>query len=272
MSEHAFDEAEAELDLTEELGEEAPALERPTRRFQGWHRPRKQYIRSKQWAGEIRTLASDLNLAGSKVKYLTLPGEDLLDIRYLHDTVCEPNGMELEYLGFSRSAMPGNAEHASFTTNQAAVKQLPRVSATSTTLYSEVETIGIHASDSRMAVQSSGPFHAINLDLCDGFAADGMPDGQKNIFKTVDVLLSLQGRSPADSLLFVTSRIDGECAAADIRDVFDNLLASNIRDCDAFADELASVWSMGRARATAFDLAARIEATMRCADQLELAR
>ena len=64
-------------------GEIVPTLEsRARREFKPWHKPRKHFVRLHQWCHETRQLLKKLQYAnGSELRYLGLPGEDLLDIR-----------------------------------------------------------------------------------------------------------------------------------------------------------------------------------------------
>ena len=60
-----------------------PSLEGvEAREFKPWHKPRKQYIRLRQWCAIVRWLIRKVGMQqGDSLRYLGLPGEDLLDIR-----------------------------------------------------------------------------------------------------------------------------------------------------------------------------------------------
>ena len=53
----------------------------PKKEFLPWHRPRKQFVRDRQWCGEIGKLLEDSPREGGVLRYLGLPGADLLDLR-----------------------------------------------------------------------------------------------------------------------------------------------------------------------------------------------
>jgi len=61
----------------------------PEKRFKPWHKPRKHYLRVYQWCQQIATLIKDLGLGESdSLRYLGMPGEDLLDVRTLQGVCC----------------------------------------------------------------------------------------------------------------------------------------------------------------------------------------
>ena len=72
----------------EEVAYEAP-LPEEKKEFLPWHRPRKQFVRHYQWCKEIRRMISHTPPADGVLKYLGLPGVDLLDLRYFHEEVCQ---------------------------------------------------------------------------------------------------------------------------------------------------------------------------------------
>src|SRR4051794_11388333 len=76
----------------------------PERTYDGWHLPRKQVVRHAQWSGPLGDLLRRRKAAPTTIRYLGLPGRDLLDIRHLLDTVCAPMGCEISFIGFDRAA------------------------------------------------------------------------------------------------------------------------------------------------------------------------
>lgn len=89
-------------------GEMKPILEPIRTDFKPWHKPRKHYVRLKQWCHETRKLLkqfeSDQN---EELRYFGMPGEDLLDIRVLKE-VCAKSNVKLRYLGFDCSLASSN--------------------------------------------------------------------------------------------------------------------------------------------------------------------
>ena len=64
--------------------------ESPTKKvFLPWHKPRKQYVRGEQWCKEILKMVDEVLPENNILKYLGLPGDDLLDLRYFHEQICD---------------------------------------------------------------------------------------------------------------------------------------------------------------------------------------
>jgi hypothetical protein len=72
--------------------------------FRPWHKPRKQLVREKQWGDEIDWLLRNKPAGDTSLRYLGLPGPDLLDVRYIYDRFCRDSGRKLTFLGFEKSA------------------------------------------------------------------------------------------------------------------------------------------------------------------------
>src|SRR6202020_2773091 len=64
-------------------------VERPPRKFQPWHRPRKQFVRKSQWIGCLKDIYDNRDPSAG-INYLGLPGTDLLDLRAFYDAICAP--------------------------------------------------------------------------------------------------------------------------------------------------------------------------------------
>src|SRR5687767_14563357 len=82
----------------------------PLRHVKPWHKPRKQWIRRNQWLKEMSDLCELLKFRERQtLRYLSLPGEDLLDVRVLREC-CVARQLKLKYLGL-------NDEYSSETPN-----------------------------------------------------------------------------------------------------------------------------------------------------------
>lgn len=229
-------------DLRSLLGEgPVPFPARTEREFRPWHRPRKQYVRSAQWSRELRFLARDIGLT-SELRYLTLPGSDLLDIRYLAASVCLPRKVRLKYLGFNTAASPTDASQSELNAAQFSVNRLEYIHPESEVFPGDFRSVGNPRSISWQRVRRAGPFHAINLDLCGGFAGREKVDGFPNYFTALQALLQNQRSSDEDFLLFITTRMDDDSIDSQTQESL-NEVAQNIHDaCMAYASEFAAAW------------------------------
>ncbi|MBX7259610.1 MAG: hypothetical protein K1Y02_24850 [Candidatus Hydrogenedentes bacterium] len=229
--------------LEEILGTDVPLLQSPGKReFQPWHRPRKQYVRSDQWLKELSELLASLKVPDTEFRYLSLPGNDFLDIRYIHDNLCVPQGMSLRFLGFNRMAGTNHPQAAHVNTNLSALRRLSHIAQTSHILGDDLRAIGRPNSLPRRTVQSIGAFHAINIDLCDGFAREGAGAPNPNLFDAMKVLIECQSRTINDSLLFVTTRIDSDQVSEVVQLTLHAMLGENMNQCQPFADAVRNYW------------------------------
>lgn len=226
------------------IGDPKIPFEPPVKRsFAPWHRPRKQYVRSRQWVGELERMAVEIGMEGVDFNYLSLPGDDLLDVRYLREKFCEPRKLNMRFLGFNSAADPDNVHSASMHSNLHAIKLLSFVDQISGVIPDDIRTISNERSVARQRVYEFGGFHAINLDLCDGFARD--PIGVTNLFDALRVLIDIQGRTDHDSLLLITTRVGPEHVSSDVAERLLQGLLEILESCTPFDLELRTKWSIG---------------------------
>ena len=95
--------------------------------FLPWHKPRKQYVRHHQWRAEIDLMLNDAPRADNTLKYLGLPGPDLLDLRHLHAEICEPRDLGFRFLGFNNAAKPSSAAQTELNISLDEVNRLSRI-------------------------------------------------------------------------------------------------------------------------------------------------
>lgn len=229
-------------DLRALLGDgPVPFPEKAEREFQPWHRPRKQYVRSRQWSREVGLLARDLDLAG-ELRYLTLPGSDLLDIRYLAESVCAPRDVRLKYLGFNTAASPSDSGQPELNAAQFSINRLEYVHPESEVFPGDFRVVGDPRSLPWQRVRRAGPFHAINLDLCGGFAGRENAQGIPNYFTALQALLQNQRSSDEEFLLFITTRMDDGSIDPQAQESLNDVAQKIYDTCEAYASEFATAW------------------------------
>jgi len=206
--------------------------------FERWHHPRKQEIRIEQWCAPIRALIRERNMpAGSTFNYLTLPGDELLDVRALNE-VCRGRDVELKYLGFN-SVSPGTSRQAELNLSESEVRDLPGVHRFSTVLQERLEAIARPESTARQRMQQFGPFDAINIDLCGSLTDREVGDTRGSLLGVLGELLDTQIKTTAPWLLFVTTMAQPSLIAGSNLAGFQSAIDANIRDSEEFAAELA---------------------------------
>lgn len=211
----------------------APVIEEvPPRPFKPWHRPRKQWIRRYQWHDPLLKMLQETHFpADSRImRYLSLPGEDLLDVRVLREA-CEQAGVDLRFTGLN-AVGPGTARDVQLNIAESEVRGLPRIHSGSAIHRERFESIANANSLAFAEVRDGGPFHAINIDLCDHIAQKPQGGGQHTVIDALAQVIQLQLRHAIHPwLLFITTRIapdqvDARNLAAMVQAVSDNVAGS----------------------------------------------
>ncbi|MGW1798925.1 PP_RS20740 family protein [Streptomyces sp. NPDC001984] len=221
--------------------------EKVVRDFQPWHRPRKQYVRRAQWCHEIWDLASHLKRAKGELhelRYLTLPGNDLLDIRHIAETVCSPRQVKLRYLGFNSAAIPTSADQSELNGAEFSTIRMDWIESESQVFPGDFRRVADIRSLPYRRMRQQGPYHAINIDLCGGFAGREKTEGAHNYFDALRVILQNQARSDDDFLLFITTRMDDDNVDDEKKKVLLRL-AQEIHDtCHRYASAFVDLWGV----------------------------
>lgn len=197
--------------LVERVSRRPTVEEPPQRVFKPWHRPRKQWIRRYQWHDGLLDMVRDTHFPDDSriVRYLSLPGEDLLDVRVLREA-CEQAGADLRFTGLN-SVRRNSADDIQLNIAESEVRGLPRIHSGSTILRERFESIANDGSLAHDAVRRSGPFHAVNIDLCDHIALRAAGERQPTILDALAEVIRLQLRHARHPwLLFVTTRVSPE--------------------------------------------------------------
>lgn len=203
--------------------------------FSQWHLPRKQFIRLQQWCSEVAKLTKDITVGnGQTFNYLTLPGDDLLDIRALIG-VMERAGGKLRYLGFN-SVAKGSSSQREMNISRAEVKSSGFVDDFSHIEEDRLETLSNPNSPSSRRLNEIGHCHAINLDFCRSLSHGDIEGGALGAMRSI---LHHQLQSNQPWLLFVTTKVEPELIAEQVKSGFDRAIRANIDASDEFKNLLA---------------------------------
>lgn len=214
------------------------------RDFLPWHRPRKQFVRHKQWHGEIDALLTDSPLTDGPLTYLGLPGVDLLDLRHFQRTICEPKKLELRFLGFNSNARPNTSEHEQMNISLDEVRRLPLVSEMSEIIGDNFVMLSRDRSLACVRTRFHGPFDVINLDLCDGFGKQSPTRVNDTYYNAISALLGLQQKRSRPWLLFLTTRTDQPTVDAEVLGKLVTTYLSNLEKHTSFRNESAEKFSI----------------------------
>jgi len=238
------------------------SIERKTD-FRPWHHPVKQIVRARQWAALTKKLIEARPQGGTRLRYFTLPGPDLLDVRVLAD-VCAPLDVQIEYFGFDvgaetqeEPAAEGRFAQGAWINAESALRQAGRVTADALILPDRLEDLAVEESQASSQLRQRSTFDVINIDACDHLAY--LPKGRPhNTFDALKALLKHQMSSRTSWLLFITTRAEpallGDPGISFQMAITQNLgmqgdFGAKLADCigaDAakLGSALASTWSL----------------------------
>jgi len=202
--------------------------------FAPWHKPRKQYVREYQWSREILDLVNRWPRGNSTLKYLGLPGVDLLDLRYFHKAICETKNLGLRFLGFNASAQPRSPANSEMNLALDEVRRLRGVDPLSNVLGDGFERMANCNSMAWHAARDLGPYDVVNLDFCDGFGSHAPGDLHKSNYDAVAALLAIQARTIEPWLLFLTTRVDKPNVRDDVLEILVEKYRSNLGEYGEF--------------------------------------
>lgn len=211
------------------------------RKFRPWHKPRKQYIRKKQWLYEIERLIEsiDLPIDNKVFRYLTLPSEDMIDIRVLGENLTSRN-LKLKYLGYFKTDDQSLETRMNIAEND--IKGSTYIHDSSIVVRELLEETAVKESIAYNALREHGPFHAINIDLCNHFAFP--PKNAKTCVDAINSIVNLQvSRHQSSWLLFLTTRVEPECVDRRHFAAFLSAIVDNMKKSTLFKDRLSSVLS-----------------------------
>ena len=207
--------------------------------FKPWHKPRKQWVRIEQWASFVRLLLREnRNLGDRTFRYLSLTGDDLLDVRVLQ-TVCKREKVPFEYCGFNDIANDP-LRTAESDISEGELHDMDFIVPRSKVITDNIETVATSGSLALTEARSRGPFDAVNLDFCNDITHF---DGRR--FPRMDLIqriMELQGNTIGRSwLLFITTRVVRNTLSTTIADAFDSAIQDNCQASNPFHRHLSLV-------------------------------
>ncbi len=186
--------------------------------FAPWHHPVKQFVRREQWANQVkRLIGNDQRL----VTYLTLPGEDMLDVRILGELL-KAQDCQLECLGFNSTGAKKD-DNGSQLNIQSAIRQEGLITDKSITLTDRIEEIAQQASQAENVLCQWRTFDVVNLDLCGHLSTDGNP----STFDALNRIVDHQRSATRPWLLMITTRVHPEHLSS-AKEHFDEAIQRNI--------------------------------------------
>lgn len=212
--------------------------------YKPWHHPIKQIVRQRQWVESAKRLIESHRSAErrDKLRYFTLPGADLFDVRVLADSLVEA-GTRIEYFGFDSGyegdgEVAANGAKSAYLAAESALRQADRITEDAVILKDRLEDIAQDESLAATMLDRQGVFDIINMDACDHLGY--VPKNRKaSMFDALEKLLKHQMIAKEPWLLFVTTRADVDLLGVPARK-FQTAIGKNIdQHNDAFAKPLS---------------------------------
>ncbi len=236
-------------------------IEPPRDDFKAWHKVRKQFIREQQWNRLITrmiyrlrqplqdevgdwSLDHDQNLDGDAspeipdailverpLRCLVLPGDDLLDLRSLWNAI-HPQQCWIRYLGFNEAQGSQSQGTRVYVSNNE-VTSLARVATDSQVLPDRFQSIANEKSQAYHYLRKYGPFHVVNLDLCDSLFPT-TSSGRTEYYNALHRLAEYQMKTQTTPwLLFITTQVQPSLVqAAEL----EQMCQPTRKNCDTYDD------------------------------------
>lgn len=175
----------------------------PLSEFAPWHLPRKQWVRNLQWRDCTRRLAKELQLDDRPLRYLGLPGTELLDLEVLAN-LCVQLRIRFRYLGFNTGAQ--SPKHLTMQRlSEDLIKTIEGVEMISTVVTDDILSLASKSGMAYYNLQQIESFDVINLDLCDVFTTQP----GREVHTAVRNIVEYQVNSRMQPwLLFITTAVD----------------------------------------------------------------
>lgn len=224
-------------DFTEE-----PASRKAKKPFKPWHNPRKQLVRKEQWVYFTSYYLKAMLSERTTLKYFSLPGDDLLDVRVFHDEICEPNKVKLNFVGFNdHTSDPEREQDANLSLTE--VRAMPFIAKESVYHENNVLHVGVFKSLAYSRMKDHGDYDVINLDFCDSITSCEPTKGEESHYHLLKNVISIQRSRDEPWLLFITTRVGIEHIQPDVLELLLNCYEENLKD-EKFRNESFEKYSV----------------------------
>lgn len=204
------------------------------KKFKPWHLPRKQWIRKHQWLAETIRLMDTLGVGEQRpLRYFSLPGEDLLDIRALSEPLERKKAL-VSAIGINDDA----EEDRTSLDMQVSLNEQRSILHSGSEVYQD-SLQDLAKSNSRLfeRIKEFGDFDVVNLDFCKSVL---LPSNAKTLHSAILRLVEHQlEKRTEDWLLFVTTRSDRETVDQENIASYWKVVNQNISKFEDFRDRLA---------------------------------
>ena len=217
---------------------EEMAVPMPLDELKPWHRPRKQFIRERQWVKCAEFLFENLtdrnarSIQSGKISYLTLPGVDYFDVEVLAG-LAKKHGLDLEVLGFLAEADKEPAKARSQFRADSLIKKGLITDGSMTYPY-RFEDLSSKRSQAYLEAKRRAPFSVINVDACGSIARPNAGQAGR-IIDALFRLLEIQFNYSRERwLLFLTSDVREDSLSRNVINRLDDAIIRNAKESRDF--------------------------------------
>ena len=191
--------------------------------FMPWHKPRKQWVREKQWwrcLNQLLIKPSNNFETDGTVKYFGLPGAELLDVDYLAMKMLESDDLNKKKL-LIHGVISSTVEKQSADSRLASLLDRRNIDPLSKVDRCNFESLEQNNSMLWNSMKRIAPYHLINLDFCDKVFQD-------RTISAVHKLLEYQFNALLDKpwLFCLTTKVDTTASNIDVLIRLDKCLHS----------------------------------------------
>lgn len=231
-------------DLTQfvqSVSSEQYVLETSVRRFKPWHKPRKQLVRRLHINGALGPLLEE---GDGPIRYLGLPGPDLLDLHWMQRGVCQQYGRGLLFVGFDIDHQHDDdlqeAEDSDRFTIEADKLAISGIDDRSLIVKTAFQSLTDLNSIGFVRAQELAAFDLVNIDLCGGLAQEEPSVTGLTVYNALANLLGLQVTRHLPWILMVTTRVDHGYVGRKVKGRFARVIEHNLTECEGFSKEFES--------------------------------
>lgn len=201
--------------------------------FKPWHKPRKQYVRSVLWRNELEWLLGNKKNTDRSLKYIGLPGEDLLDLRYFYEQFSS-SFSTLRFLGFDTAL---SRESSGISVSLQEIKSLDKVDSSNSDIRADnFSKLSQENSVATLAARDFGPVDVVNADLCGNFGNDTPDVAADSLYSAFRTIFSIQNRRADPWCILLTTRIDRSSIDPVSEARMVEIVIDNLENCEGFSN------------------------------------
>jgi hypothetical protein len=205
------------------------------RKFQPWHRVRKQFVRELVWKHTIQR-TFDMRPAAREngsFSYVGLPGADLLDLRYIYREFSQSFDA-LTYLGID-SAQIGSEDRVRIELSRNEVNSLAKVDVQGSNIeFGNFEDIGKEGSVIAQKYAWFGQADVVNIDLCGNFAEGNPSNRDRSLYDAIRAIIEKQADRRQSWCLLLTTRTDRSSVNGSSLSMLISLIQELLDECPGF--------------------------------------